>query len=160
MAPHYALWYSGIQLSLPSLKDLTLIAHYYKNLKKYDENPDSRFHNFTKNQRDFTDQTNGYGITLQAGSLKKAKNFYGGVSWLHLEKYAFIDYYWSDYFNRTNEFGASNLELLKLFAGYAFTKRFNILTRLYFTKQLVGFSDDPDEKGSARRFKLDLNYKF
>ena len=160
MAPDYLFWYSGAQILFPNVYNLILAGCYYKNLEKYDENPDSRFHSFFKEERDFTDQVNGYAVTLAIGDLKKSKNFYGGASWIYMEKYAFIDYFYADYFNRTSQFASSNFEGLKLFAGYAFTKQFNVLARVYFTDQLVGFSPDPSEKGSAKRFKLDLNYKF
>ena len=160
MAPTYSLWYSGAQVALPNLANLTLVGSYYKNLENYNNNPESRFHSFSKDERDFTDQTNGYAVSLSVGSLKKSKSYYAGVCWIHMQKYAFIDYFYADYFNRTSQFGSSNFEGLKLFAGYAFTKQFNVLIRTYLTDQLVGFSPNQSEKGSARRFKLDLNYKF
>ena len=158
-ADEYAIWNSGIQLSLPNTANLTLAADYYNNLSDYDENPISIHHDFDKGERDFTDQTNGYVISLLAGSLSP-NSFYGGVSWVHMEKYSAIDFYSQYDFNRTAEFATTNFEGVELRFGYGVTDNFNILARAYFTDQLLSFSPDPDETGSARRFRIDLNYSF
>ena len=159
-AEEYAIWNSGIQVSLPNAANLTLAADYYKNLTDYEENPPSRYHPFNKYVRDFTNKTNGYAISLLAGSLSDPNHFYGGVSWIHMEKYASIDFYSQYDFNRTDHFATSNFEGWEFRLGYAVTKNFNILARTYLTDQLVGFSDDPNQRGSAKRFRLDLNYLF
>ena len=157
-AEKYAILNSGLQLSLSN--SLTLALDYYKNFTKYDENPPSDYHNFLKSERDFTDETDGYAISLLLGSLSKPKSLYAGISWAHIEKYAVIDYYSQYDFNRTDEFATSDFEGWEFRLGYAVSSNFNILGRVYSTTQLIGFSDDPDEKGSAKRFRLDLNYSF
>lgn len=183
LAPDYSIFTSGGKLTFKKLKGLTFQADYYHNFKNYETNPVSdlifdangvnTFDGATytdingvtqevvyddSTAPDFTDQKNGFVGTVSIGGMAKPKDWYLGVSYLYMEKYAAMDYFAQYDYAR---WASSNIKGPEFKAGYRINKFMKMQGRLFLTEEIKGLQGaDPDYTRSGNRFRLDLNFNF
>ncbi len=183
LASDYSIFTSGGILTFKNLKNLTFQADYYHNFKNYDNNPisdlifdangvntfDGATYTDTSGTTqdvvyddstapDFTDQKNGFVGTVSIGGMSKPKDWYLGVSYLYMEKYAAMDYFAQYDYAR---WASSNIKGPEFKAGYRINKFMKMQGRLFLTEEIKGLQGaDPNYTRSGNRFRLDLNFNF
>ncbi|APD08161.1 hypothetical protein UJ101_02663 [Flavobacteriaceae bacterium UJ101] len=183
LAADYSIFTSGGKLTFKKLKNLTFQADYYHNFKNYDTNPVSdlifdangvnTFDGATyvdangatqevaydaSTAPDFTDQKNGFVGTVSVGGMSKPKDWYLGISYLYMEKYAAMDYFAQYDYAR---WASSNIKGPEFKAGYRINKFMKMQGRLFLTEEIKGLQGaDPSYTRSGNRFRLDLNFNF
>jgi hypothetical protein len=108
------------------------------------------------------DQTFGFVVFAEVGSLKAKGNWLAAIYYAHIEKYAAVDYLAQDDFVRwgfpNNATGtrSSNLQGPEFRLAYAFGPKFNVVGRLYLV-QGVQPATPASTTEKANRFRIDLN---
>ncbi len=160
LAADYKLWTSQAKIALPDVANIACTVDFYKNFNNYDKNTQTNLIKPYpgKETPDFTDDNTGIIATLSAGDYGKSKSFYGGVSYLYIEKYAAMDYFAQyDY----SPWASSNINGIEAFVGYRFNKHIALKTRFFSTEEIKGYNAiNPDYKRSANRIRFDLNINF
>ncbi len=102
------------------------------------------------------DQTDGWLISAQAGSLGSKGEWLAAYFYARIETFAVNSSYAEDDWVRwgsATEVRATNMKGHELRFGYAFSKVANLLARLYVADAITTIED-------GKRFRLDFNYRF
>lgn len=119
----------------------------------------------TRIDTNFRDETMGYDVFVEVGSLKDKGNWMIAIYYAHIEKYAVVDYLAQDDYvrwgfpspatgTRSSNFAAPEFRL-----AYAFGPKFNIVGRMYLAKGIEKASTAKVLE-EANRFRVDLNLGF
>jgi len=148
----YTIIYSGLKFVYKGLfLPITFGVDAMKNLRSY---PDDT---------QLGSQTLGYVASLKFGKLKKRYDFLVGYYFVHIQKYAVVDFLAGDDFLRwtTNSAtNASNYQAHEFRLAYCLAVKVNLVARLYLVKGIKKNLDTDDRVHDGKRFRLDFNMGF
>ncbi|HVR35060.1 MAG TPA: putative porin [Methylomirabilota bacterium] len=105
---------------------------------------------------DTTDETLGYVLSIQAGTLSDQHDWLLGYYYAHIETFAVNASYAQDdwvRFGSGAQTDSSDFKGHEFRVGYALSKNLNLLARLYLVEAITTVQD-------GNRFRLDLNWRF
>lgn len=154
----YQNWIINLQAKkIFSGKPLTFAMDYIINTEDYASNsvdPYTALHH---------DENDGWVVSLRWGSLKKAGQWQLRYDYAHIETFAVNNSYaqddWVRWGNATQT-RASNFKGSEMRLSYAFSKKINLVSRLYIVDAIDYRSVNALSKEDANRFRMDLNWKF
>ncbi len=147
----YQIWAGSFELRRQlGRRPLTLSGDWIHNAESYSPaDPDP----FTAAN---FDQTDGWAVSLRAGSLDSKGDWLGGYTCARIETLAVHSSYSQDDWLRWGsaaETRATNMQGHELRLAYALSGTVNLVARLYLVEAITTVED-------GKRFRLDLNYRF
>jgi len=153
---NYAIMQFGGKLELFKEPSLTLEFDYYNNIKNYGSNE------FVPNK--FKNQKQGFVVSLNTGSLKKAGDWKSQLTYTYLERFAAVDFLTQNDWARwdyatygSNDGRLTNFKGTELMGGYALDENITLIIRYFIVDQIIPFGI---EKETGNRFRFDFNIGF